>query len=78
MKKFSLITLLVSLISILSAFSVNAQASGDWLQNTMLESGKINVVVAVVSVVFVLLVVYLISMDRRLGKLEKNETLDKQ
>lgn len=70
MKKYRLITVLVSGLSGLSA---NAQASGDWLQNTMLTSGKINVVVAVVSVIFVLLVIYLISIDRKLTRMEKNE-----
>ena len=76
MKKFSLITVLSVLFMALSGLSANAQASGDWLQNTMLTSGKINVVVAVVSVIFVLLVIYLISIDRKLSRMEKNEIKD--
>lgn len=71
MNKYSLVTVLTLLVSVLSGLSANAQASGDWLQNTMLQSGKINVVVTVVSVVFVLLVIYLISIDRKLSKMEK-------
>ncbi|NEN23956.1 CcmD family protein [Cryomorpha ignava] len=73
MNKYSLITVLFILGGLLSGLSANAQASGDWLENTMLTSGKINVVVAVVSVVFVLLVIYLISIDRKLSEMEKNE-----
>lgn len=76
MKKYSLITILSVLVLVLSGLSANAQASGDWLQNTMLTSGKINVVVAVVSVIFVLLVIYLISIDRKLSRMEKNEIKD--
>jgi len=50
-----------------------AQTGTDWLENTMFSSGKINVVVAVVATVFVLMVVYLIAIDRKLKKLEERE-----
>ncbi len=41
------------------------------LEETMFASGKINVVLAVVGVIFVGIVVYLFIMDKRLRKLEK-------
>lgn len=74
MKKYSLITLLSAVFVAVFAFSANAQSSTDWLTNTMFSSGKINVVVTVVSAVFILLVIYLFSIDRKLTKMEKNQT----
>ena len=74
MKKYSLLTLLSAVIATMSTFSVNAQSNTDWLTNTMFLSGKINVVVAVISAVFILLVIYLFSIDRKLSKMEKNKT----
>lgn len=50
-----------------------AQSGTDWLENTMFASGKINVVVAVVATVFVLIIAYLISIDRKLKKLEERD-----
>ena len=73
MKKYSLLTLLSAAFIAIFAFSANAQASTDWLTNTMFSSGKINVVVAVVAAVFILLVIYLFSIDRKLTKIEKNQ-----
>lgn len=71
MKKFKLINVFLAGIATMAAFTANAQEQQDWLTNTMFESGKINVVVAVVAVVFILLVIYLISIDRKLSKIEK-------
>ncbi len=51
---------------------VFAQGDASWLNNTMFSSGKINVVVGVISVIFVLIVIYLISIDRKLKKMEEN------
>ena len=76
MKKYSLITFLSVVFVAVFAFSANAQTSTDWLTNTMFSSGKINVVVAVIAAVFILLVVYLISIDRKLTKMEKHQTND--
>ena len=52
---------------------LNAQDQTDWLNNTMFESGKIKVVAAVIAAAFVLIVAYLIHLDRKVGKLEKRE-----
>lgn len=46
-----------------------AQAGGDFLQNI----GKIYVVVGVILILFILVVIYLVRMDRRLDKLEKKQ-----
>ncbi len=55
------------------SLSANAQSGTGWLENTMFASGKINVVVTVVAAVFVLIVIYLISIDRKLKKLEDKD-----
>ncbi|MFT6996277.1 MAG: CcmD family protein [Cryomorphaceae bacterium] len=67
------ISLFLVLLSGLFSTSALAQTGTDWLENTMFSSGKINVVVAVVSIVFVFIVIYLISIDRKLKKLEQSD-----
>jgi CcmD family protein len=67
------ISLFLVLMMGLFSTSAAAQTGTDWLENTMFSSGKINVVVAVVSVVFVFIVIYLISIDRKLKKLEQSD-----
>jgi CcmD family protein len=41
------------------------------MANDLYQSGKIYVVVTVLSIIFVGIVIYLISLDRKLSKLEK-------
>lgn len=49
-----------------------AQSSAPaWLEETLYSSGKINAVLAVVSVIMVGLVFWLVRMDRRLARLER-------
>lgn len=43
------------------------------MADTMRSNGKIFVVVGVIAIIFVGLVVYLITLDRRLSKIEKEE-----
>jgi CcmD family protein len=50
---------------------VYGQSGTDWLENTMFQSGKINVVVAVVAILIIILFVYLFSIDRKLKKIEE-------
>lgn len=76
MKKYNLSAIFLTFVVSALTLPAQAQANSDWLENTMLSSGKINVVVAVVSAVFVLLVIYLISIDRKLSRIEKNELND--
>lgn len=73
MKRINLKSLLFIVFSAISV-PLFAQNRGDWLNNTMFSSGKINVVVGVVSVIFILIVIYLISIDRKLNKMEKNNS----
>jgi len=47
------------------------QSGTDWLENTMFQSGKINVVVAVVAILIIILFVYLFYIDRKLKKIEE-------
>lgn len=55
--------------------NAQAQSGSDWLENTMFQSGKINVVVAVVAILFIILFVYLFRIDRKLKKIEEKEKI---
>lgn len=50
---------------------VYGQRGTEWLENTMFQSGKINVVVAVVAILLIILFVYLFNIDRKLKKIEE-------
>lgn len=65
--------MMLTIFAVVLATPIFAQAEASWLENTMYESGKINVVLTVVALVFIVIVVYLISLDRRLKKMEANE-----
>lgn len=56
------------------ALPAMAQESTEFTDN-MYGSGKIYVVVAVVAVIFLAIVAYLISLDRRMRKLEDDSDL---
>lgn len=61
------------LFSVVTTVQALAQSGTSWLENTMFSSGKINVVIAVICTVFVLVLIYLISLDRKLKKIEERE-----
>ncbi|MDB4088964.1 hypothetical protein N9544_04995 [Flavobacteriales bacterium] len=61
--------LLISFIAFISNISL---AQDNAIEQTFHESGKINVVVAVVSVIFVGIIFYLIKLERKISKLEKD------
>ena len=42
------------------------------MADMMRENGKIYVVVAVILTIFAMIVIYLVRIDRKLGKIEKN------
>jgi hypothetical protein len=67
-----LIALFVIILAALPQIVI-AQAGNSWLENTMYESGKINVVIGVVVIMFLILLIYLISIDMKLRKLEKDD-----
>ncbi len=69
MKKFLYITLAM----LASVSGVMAQAEPTWLENTMYASGKINVVIGVGVIMFLVLVGYMVSIDRKLKKLEEGD-----
>lgn len=60
----------------LASAKIFGQGSGDWLSNTMFSSGKINVVVSVIAAIFILIVLYLVSIDRKLRKMEDTNSKD--
>ena len=61
--------LLISIALLL--FSMVAQAQNIEMADTMRSEGKIYVVIAVVLTILIGLIIYLISIDKKLGKLEK-------
>lgn len=70
MKKVSTLLLLI----IISTFNALAQSSsGVEMATALRSSGKIYVVVAAIVIVFVGVVAYLVSIDRKLSKLEKKK-----
>ncbi len=56
---------------VLALFTLPAQATGSWMEETMYSSGKIYVVVAVVVVILLGIFGYLVWMDKRLRKMEE-------
>ncbi len=67
MKKIA--NILAFLFISLSAYS--QQNNSVEMANDLYQSGKIYVVVTVLSIIFVGIVIYLISLDRKICKLEK-------
>jgi CcmD family protein len=64
--------LLVLIVLILSCANVFAQKSAQTdMADAMRSSGKIYVVIATISIIFVGLAIFLFSIDRRLKKIEK-------
>lgn len=63
MKYLTLVTLLIT------SFMANAQSIE--MADTMRSEGKIYVVVAVLCVILMVLIIYLMSIDRKVSKLEK-------
>ena len=63
---------LTALLVALGTGSTFAQgAAPGWLEETMFRSGKINVVVAVVTVILAGLAVWMFMMDRRVKRMEE-------
>ena len=67
MNKIQLISTLMVALALLPG---TLQAST--VEETMYSEGKIYVVVAVLSIIFAGLAIYLIMLDRKISKLEKN------
>jgi CcmD family protein len=67
MKNIITLSLLILLPSLLSAQETQQVEMAD----ALFQSGKIYVVVTILSVIFVGIVAYLIAIDRKISKLEK-------
>lgn len=66
----------ILILSLMLSFSLNLLAQNSnsvEMADALRSSGKIYVVVSVISVVFIGLAVYLFSIDRRLKKIENSE-----
>jgi CcmD family protein len=65
----------IFLLTILLAGSVTAFAQGQQVEmaDAMRSSGKIYVVIATITIIFIGLAIYLFSIDRRLKKIEKKK-----
>jgi CcmD family protein len=60
------------LLSFIASISNVSLAQDNAIEQTFHESGKINVVVAVVMVIFIGIIFYLIKLEKKISKLEKN------
>lgn len=60
------------LVIAIVAFVNDSLSQTSELDRTFHESGKINVVVAVITVIFIGIVVYLVKLDRKISKIEKD------
>ena len=63
-----------TLILMLCFITSKAQDSSIEMADLMRESGKIYVVVGVVVIIFAVLFIYLISLDRKISKIEKGNS----
>jgi uncharacterized membrane protein YqhA len=72
------LNLLIACILLLVSLPVTLQAQGSEIDmaDTMRSNGKIYVVVSVVSIILVGLLFYLISIDRRVQKIENERKKD--
>jgi CcmD family protein len=70
---FKRTAILAFILSLFSAVSVRAQ-QGVEMADVMRSEGKIYIVVAVIAIIFIGIVIYMISLDRKLSKLEKELT----
>lgn len=66
-------TIIVLILTFLSAFSAFAQETEIEMADTFRAEGKIYVVVAVVLIILIGLFAYLIHLDRKLAKLERDD-----
>lgn len=67
MMKKNLLLLFAALLTAASSFAQETE-----MADAFKASGKIYVVIAVLSIIFFGIVIYLVSIDRKLSKLEKN------
>jgi hypothetical protein len=71
MHKTSLLTVVFSMLFLLQAA---AQDSVPEMADAMRSNGKIYVVVLVLATIFAGIIAYLVRIDRRISKIEKNNT----
>ena len=64
--------ILPSLLALLIACPLIAQPAATEMADTMRSNGKIYVVVAVLSTILAGLILYLVSLDRRIRRMERN------
>jgi uncharacterized transporter YbjL len=63
---------LVLLLSFLSLIATQSFSQAPDIEKTFHESGKIYVVVAVLTIIFLGLIYFLVRMEKKITKLEKN------
>lgn len=63
--------ILFLVFAFIAFFANNSLAQDTLIDQSMHESGKIKVVIAVLLVIFIGLIFYLIKLDRKISKIEK-------
>ncbi len=63
---------ITSVLMVLTAFIANAQTAEPEMANALRSSGKIYVVVLVLATIFAGIIAFLVRLDRKITRLEKN------
>jgi len=66
-----ILTLAIFLFTAIAANASGNEASKNDLVDSLYTSGKIYVVVTILSIIFIGFIIYLIMLDRKVGKVEK-------
>ena len=64
---------IISVLLVLTAFISHAQTAGTEMADTMRSNGKIYVVVLVLATIFAGIIAFLVRLDRKITRLEKND-----
>ena len=67
-----ILLILFSIIATLENLNAQGANNSSWLENTMYSSGKINVVIVVLSISFIGITIFLFLIERKLKRAEKN------
>ena len=63
--------LITFFFGLISYFSIAQQTIDERMNNTLRENGKLNVVIAVLITIFAAILIFLISQEIKIGRLEK-------
>lgn len=65
-------TFITAILLVLAAFTARAQTQGPEMADALRANGKIYVVVTVLATIFAGIIIFLVRLDRKMTKIEKN------